>query len=402
MLSRFLAMLCLYTGVMLVGNMHFRGDDVRLTGQNARTLVAAMQVGIVSVVLFIHTLFMFFIRVVKHERITFVLVSSRTSSVNQQHGNYDPRFNIEDLEPELARGPHVESQGKNAEMETTPCKAVSDDRSSERFDARSEQLSDASETLPVQVVFERSVNLDLYFLYVTFVGLVLWCTFLSFNFSTYDSNYIVICGLVLGWIGNTLSRECRCHESIVEPKTGGKMRVLCYSFLGLLIMCLGSLQWRVPTDMESTAANFYLPALCSGLFWTGLSHEVAFTGVQNVSRGILYDARRSVPTFLLVATVSALCCSPETCERVFEYIASLSRLAAVHLLLVEPILIFLSLYIMIIALERQRSTDLGIALVLVEGFFIAYHRQTHDAAVFSTVAASVLLFAAHTIHLARS
>jgi hypothetical protein len=367
MLSRFLVLLALYSSVMLVGNMRFRNDDVRLTGQNARTLVAALQVSIVSAFVFVHSLFMFFISVVKHERTTFVLVSAAG------HGE----FTIEELDTEAA-----EQEAQQAARAAESC--------SDRADARSEQLSVASDPLPLQIVFARSTHLDLYFLYVTFVGLVLWCTFISFNFATYDSNFVVTSGLILGWVGNMLSRECRCHESRTELLPGHKMRVLVYSALALLIMTLGSLSWRVPADMEAAALNFYVPSLCSGVFWTALSHEVAFDGVQNVSRGILYDTRRSLPTFLLVVAVSALCCSQETSERVFDYVGSLSRLAAAHLLLVEPVLIFLSVYVMIIALERQRSTDLGIVLVLVEGVFIAYRRETYDAMVITTITASVL------------
>jgi hypothetical protein len=363
MLSRFLVLLALYMVVMFVGNMHFRADDVRLTGQHVRTLVAALQVSIVSALVFVHGLFMFFIRVVKQERTSFVLVSSR------------PAFTIDgDAERELGAD-------KDAEL-----------------------AEPAKEAAPgVQIVFERSANLDLYFLYVTFVGLVLWCTFVSFNFATQDSNFVVVFGLVTGWIGNSLSRECHCHESRSEVKPGEKLRQIFYFSMALLILALGFANWSVPVD-NVAALRVYVPAYCSGFFWTAFAQEVAFTGVQNlhVSKGILYDARRSLPTFMLVALVSALSCSPETGERVFEYIAALSRLAALHLLLVEPVLIYLSLYVMIIALERQRATDLAIVLVLVEGAYIAYRRETYDATVITTIAASVLLFGAHAGHLLRA
>jgi hypothetical protein len=107
---------------------------------------------------------------------------------------------------------------------------------------------------------------------------------------------------------------------------------------------------------------------------------------------------------MLMTTVSALSCAPETIDSVFEYIAALSRMATLHLLLVEPVLIFLSLYVMIIVLEQQGAKDLAIAiaLVLVEGVYIAYRRETYDATVITTIAASVLLFAAHAGHLLRA
>ncbi len=401
MLWRFLVLLALYTTVMLVGNMRFREDDVRLTGLNARTLVAAMQVGIVSAVLCAHAVFMFFIKVVKHERTTFVLVSARSCSPNlvARSESSCGRFAIDDVDAETAPAETASRTSKDTAYGRTSAEA---DNGSDHIEARSELLSESSDPLSLQVVFERSSDLDLYFLYVTFVGLVLWCTFVSFNFATYDSNFMVTAGMVIGWVANMLSRECRFHESRTEPAPGGKLRVLFYSCMSLMIIALGSLHWREPADMHpSSAPNLYIPSICSGMFWTAVSHEVAFTGVQNVSRGILYDTRRSLPTFLLLVAVSALCCSPETCERVFDYIGGLSRLAAVHLLLIEPVLIFLSLYVMIIALEKQRCTDFGIVLVLVQGIYIACHRDKYDTAITATIAASVLLFAAHTAQLVR-
>jgi hypothetical protein len=189
----------------------------------------------------------------------------------------------------------------------------------------------------------------------------------------------------------------------VEVTTGEKLRLIFYSSMTLLIMALGFANWRVSVDDEA-ALHVYAPAYCTGFFWTTLAQDIVFTGVQNlhVSKGILYDARRSLPTFMLMTTVSELSCASETIGRVFEYIAALSRMAALHLLLVETVLIFLSLYIMIMTLERQRATDLAIALVLVEGVYIDYHCQTYDGTVITTITASVLLFSAHVSLLLRA
>lgn len=402
MLSRFLVLLAVYLTVMLVGNMHFRSDDVRLTGQNARTLVAAMQVFIVSALLCAHAVFMFFINVVKTERTAFVLVSARNGTVSSvARSDSGSCFSIhEDDEEAAATDAHSKTSKDKLHADST---TEHENKCLENIEARSEILSDVSQTISLAIVFDSSQNLDFYFLYVTFVGMVLWCTFVSFNFATYDTNFVVTAGMVVGWVANMLSRECHCHVSTTEHQPGGKVRILFYAGISLLIVALGTVHWRQPVDMQRiSAVNMYVPSFLSGAYWTAVSHEVAFAGVQNVSRGILYDTRRSLPTFLLLVTVSALLCSPETCERVFDYIGNLSRLAAVHLLLVEPLLIFLSLYVMIIALERKRCTDFGIVLVLVEGVYIAYHREKYDAAIIATIAASVLLFAAHASHLLRA
>ena len=80
MLSRFLVLVALYTSCMFIGNMHFRTDDVRLTGQHRRTFVAALQVMIVNALLCVHTLFMFFIQ----EPTAFVLVSHHNATKGEQ------------------------------------------------------------------------------------------------------------------------------------------------------------------------------------------------------------------------------------------------------------------------------------------------------------------------------
>ena len=380
MLSRFLVLVALYTSCMFIGNMHFRTDDVRLTGQHRRTFVAALQVMIVSALLCVHTLFMFFIRIVKQERTAFVLVSHHKATQGGQ--------------AEGERAVCVDETGTPAGSEREMC-----DASSVRVDAESETLSVSDGGM--NIVFASSMNLDLYFLYVTLVGLVLWTTFVAFNFALYDSFFVVASGMVVGWIMNQMSSECRCHESQTPRKLGEKLRTLFYCGVSVLIVSLGLVNVQVPQDMSS-ALIFYTQAFCAGVFWTAVAHEVAFTGGQNVSRGVLYDARRSLPTFLLVVAVGALSTDPETSSQVFAYISQLSRMAAVHLLLVEPVLIFLCLYVMIIALERRRGTDFAIVLVLVQGVYIAYRRETYDATVITTIVASVMLFGAHAGHLLRA
>ena len=151
-------------------------------------------------------------------------------------------------------------------------------------------------------------------------------------------------------------------------------------------------KWQVPVDLHtSEQLNLYVPAFLSGFFWTAVSTDVAFTDLaagasSSISKGILYDARRALPTFLLVMCVSALYTSPHTRTDALEYIGGLSRLACVHVLLFEPVLIFVSLYVMIIAFEKQRSTDFILAIVLVQGTCLVYRSDTYDAVVIASIA----------------
>ena len=410
MISRFLVLLTLYTCVMFVGNMRFGQDDTRLTGVHIRTLVSVLQVWIISVLLSLYCLFMFFIHVVKSERTSFVLVSHRASADDMC------LFELEDAPPEedgKSPKPRFDTAcaaqpQSTSTFETEPtgnAEPTVDTEPKATFDAESDVLSVMSDPLPLSIVFEKSTNLDLYVLYVNFLGLMLWGTFISFNFSTPDTNFIVMSGIVLGWTFNTLSGQCRCHESKTPVVAGEKLRILFYTFISLLVMALGATIWQMPPDVDlADAVNVYVPALCCGFFWTAAGHEVAFTGVKNlhVTRGILYDTRRSLPTFLLVVSVSALCSSPETRSMVIGYVGGLSRLAAVHLLLVEPVLIFFSVYVMVIALERQRATDFSIAIVLVEGVRMVYQRETHDPIVVTAIVACAILFFVHASHLSRA
>jgi len=390
MLSRFVVLLLLYLMVMFVGTLHLEQDDTRLTGVHIRTLISALQVWIAGVLLSMYCLFMFFIRVVKSERNSFVMVGQPN---RQPPSSDDVHFNSLDVD---VRASDVQGSDAAAQEQTN--------KNSLHLSEELSLASVESDPMPLDIVFSGSVNLDLYVLYVNFVGLMLWGTFISFNFALYDSTFVLLCGIICGWILNTTSQQCSCHESKIIAVKGQKVRILCCIGLSSMIMCMGALDWQQPQDIEfGDAFNLYGPAFCCGFFWTAVAHEVAFAGVQNlhVSRGILYDTRRSLPTFLLVVSVAALCSSPETRTTVIEYVGGLSRLAAVHMLFIEPMLIFLSVYVLVISVEKQRGTDLSIVLVLVEGVYIAYRRETYDGVVITTIVASVLLLSMHAAHLLR-
>ena len=74
MLSTFAVLLGIYMFVMLMGNMHLEYDDQCSTGLHVRTLMAVYQVLVVSFMLCLHSIFLFFIGVVKRDSVSFVLV----------------------------------------------------------------------------------------------------------------------------------------------------------------------------------------------------------------------------------------------------------------------------------------------------------------------------------------
>ena len=433
MLGSFAVLLALYMFIMLMGNMHLEFDDMRQTGLHVRTMIAVYQVLVVSLMIVTHTLFKLFIGIVKTDSVSFVLITrkkdveqdttqqeqdadwkSQTCADRQApqgssrvNGFADCRENQETTVDAIA----TTEEGINTHTkDSTRC--MSDTYSNKICtEACSDSLSQHSELLPLNIVFDTSTNLDFYVLYVNLIGLILWDNFVCINFATFDSCFILVCGMVAGWICNNFSKECFCHRGQVPRAKGQKVTLICYSFMFVLIVSLAGSKWEPAYDLQmDQQLNLYIPAFLSGMFWAGISSDIAFTDIVqgnlqgSVSRGILYDARRALPTFLLFMCVSALYSSPDTRSSVNDYISGLSRLATVHVLLFEPVLLFASLYVMILAFEKQRCTDFILSMVLVQGTSVVYStdRTEYDAPVMTLIVACVLLLSAHVTRLLRS
>ena len=428
MLGTFCVLLGMYMFIMIIGNLHLEFDDTRQTGLHVRTMIAVYQVLIVTVMIFMHSIFRLFITVVKRDSISFVLISrkpgvqeSQVDLTEEEHNELEWKSQV--FSERQAQVGANSVNGFSAVEENNLHKAtVCPERNVDTQSTQSNKISiqEDSETLSVQsdhthlnIVFDTSTNLDLYVLYVNFIGLVLWDTFVCFNFATFDSCFIIVCGMVAGWICNNFSKECMCHKGKVSRVPKQKAVLLLYSFMFLLIVSLAGSKWQPAYDLKlDQQLNLYIPAFLSGMFWTGISSEIAFTDIVQgnlqggVTKGILYDARRAVPTFMLFMSVSALYSSPETRSSVNDYIGGLSRLATVHVLLLEPLLLFASLYVMIVAFEKQRGTDFILAMVLVQGMSVVYRtdrtEQGYDGAVITLIVACVLLLSSHVTRLLRS
>jgi len=418
MLGSFAVLLALYMFIMLMGNMHLEYDDMRQTGLHVRTMIAVYQVLVVSLILITHTLFKFFIGIVKTDSVSFVLITRKKeveqdSTQQEQDADWKLQTYAEQVAPQGSSrvngfADYNENKANTVNVISTSAEGINKEVSSKEV---SDSLSEHSELLPMNIVFDTSTNLDFYVLYVNLIGLILWDTFVCFNFATFDSCFILVCGMVAGWVCNNFSKECACHKGQVPRAKGQKVTLIFYSFMFVLIVSLAGTKWEPAYDLQmAQQLNLYIPAFLSGMFWAGISSDVAFTDIVqgnlqgSVSRGILYDARRALPTFLLFMSVSALYSSPDTRSSVNDYITGLSRLATVHVLLFEPVLLFASLYVMILAFEKQRCTDFILSMVLVQGTSVVFrtdHTQ-YDAPVLTLIVACVLLLSAHVMRLLRS
>jgi len=137
------------------------------------------------------------------------------------------------------------------------------------------------------------------------------------------------------------------------------------------------------------------------MFWTAISSNMSFEGAHIRSQGIMHDSQRALPTFLLVMSVAALYSSPETRTDVFIYIKSLSRMASMHLFVIEPISKFTCIYVTIIALEHKQATNATMALVVVQGFSYVLLQPYYDGLSITLLVACVLLATIHTTWMTR-
>ena len=120
------------------------------------------------------------------------------------------------------------------------------------------------------------------------------------------------------------------------------------------------------------------------------------------TKGIYNDSIRALPTFMLVMAISALYSAPDTRAEVFTYIKSLSRMATVHLLLVEPINKFICIYVTIICLERQQTTNVTVALIVVQGLSFFIHSESYQTPAIVTLVFCVLLVSMHVTQMSRN
>ena len=258
------------------------------------------------------------------------------------------------------------------------------------------------EGLENAIIFESNMKLDLYRLYVHSVGAVMYQTFLSFDYTLFNTQWMFSMGLLLGWVGISLYKTLAASET--TPNLWGRLRgslwVGVYSSIALAIQICALMRWSWPDDVSAgTLVNLYAPAFFAGCFWTSVSSEMSFSGVRT-SRGILFDSRRALPTFLLVTAVGALYSSPESRLTVSTYIEGLSRLATMHLLLLEPVLKFVSIYVLVMVLERRKSSDLVLSICFVQGLFLISLSPAFDVAAITALTGCVLLIAVYTTRLA--
>ena len=498
----FFAQCFLFSFIMYFSQLRLAHDDIREAGVHVRTLVAAVQVGMLALVLSMQAVLRFVVGVVKRDDLSFALLgrsgrrSSRESSCSRSVRSarsarsapsarsfaFDEDAGLRDCDPALesprggaaaragaalaaaalleAEAPRTaeapstaeaeqDSEGrlaarapqgllaaeapKTAELLGAAAQAPADaDRGRRQFladaarhhhavnhaveselayeRARSEASGAAPSPPPSllsgghsgddgfenAIVFESNTRLDLYCLYLHCVGAVMYQTFLSFDYTLFNTQWMFVSGLLAGWTGTALAKACQRPRT---ERVRGAMWALFYASVALAIQVSALVRWSWPEDTSAgVLATLYAPAFLAGGCWTTLCSEMTFAGART-SRGILFDSRRALPTFLLVTAVGALYSSPESRLSVVTYMQGLSRLATVHLLLLEPVLKFVSIYVLVVILERRKATDMVLSICFVQGLFVIVVMPAFDVGAITALSGCAVLLAVHATRL---
>ena len=381
----FCAQLFLFGVNMIVAHTQFDYDDIQTEGVHMRIVITVIQVIILQVVLLAYLALSCVVTVVKRDRKPFVVISMPTTpSRNAQvpptdtvtlQNTADAIECVDDAESNICSQQHTLHEDEIFTEDDVSVSSVFDDPA---------------------VVFERGSHLDLYVLYVNIVGLVLWQTMLSFNFKLYNSNLIFVMGIASGWFWSQLYARKTTQPAIPLAHF---VAYTC-AFIAVCGICCD--EWHQHAELDTlTNINLLLPSFASGVFWTAISSNMSFEGAHIRSQGIMHDSQRALPTFLLVMSVAALYSSPETRTDVFIYIKSLSRMASMHLFMIEPISKFTCIYVTIIALERKQATNVTMALVVVQGFSYVLLQPYYDGLSITLLIACVLLATIHATWMTR-
>jgi hypothetical protein len=445
----FFAQCFLFAFIMYFSQLRLARDDIRTSGVHVRTLVAAVQVGMLAVILSMQAVLRFIVGVVKRDNLAFALLgrsSSRRSTCSRSPRS--PRSlrsersagftafddDLEEFDPDVESTGRRQADLKDAGLELVVApERVSAD--AEEGGARKQFLEDVGkhhndveqelmiekhtslapspppsllsgahsgeDGLENAIVFESNTKLDLYCLYIHSVGAVMYQTFMSFDYTLFNTQWMFATGLLVGWTATSLSNVClkSAQRQELASRVRGSMWVLFYASIALAIQVSALVVWSWPEETSTgVLVNLYMPSFLAGCFWTTFCSEMAFAGTRT-SRGILFDSRRALPTFLLVTAVGALYSSPESRLSVVTYIESLSRLATLHLLLLEPVLKFVSIYVLVIILERKKATDLVLSICFVQGLFLIVLSPAFDVAAITALTGCVVLLAVYTTRL---
>lgn len=206
------------------------------------------------------------------------------------------------------------------------------------------------------VSFETQACLDWYVLRVHVVGLALWQTFLTFDCTSRDIDICFITGLVTGWFCEK-ARHMSCSHLLLVWAYAGVVITLVLSEQHVFVSAIPASDYLTSEGRLQFYFNICIMPFATGAFWVFAAHSQ--------SREIMHDARRSVVTFLLISLTYPLYWTRIDLAMVQAFLVKLPHISILFILVLSPVFKCISIYILLLSLQRRHTLDLIIALVTV-------------------------------------
>ena len=234
--SSYLIICTYFITTMLTANISFDDMDKNIRGLQGRNIIACFQVLVLISIWFTYMICNMIVNIVKRDTLLFSrlkhTIQPNNTSIHSKKENLS--FNDNKI---IVPNPIVENENlPDVNDVDIVGNAEPSDAQSMRFlydeenNAVNEKILEVDHRLDVhqhyddidldslissthtsnsfQIVFTKSFNLDLYVLYVNFVGLNLWQTFVCFNFAFYNTLLVFVTGLFVGWVMNLTMKLC--------------------------------------------------------------------------------------------------------------------------------------------------------------------------------------------------
>jgi hypothetical protein len=215
---------------------------------------------------------------------------------------------------------------------------------------------DTSASAPkASVDFSSQLELDWYIVRVHAVGLALWQTFLSFDCTSRDIDISFILGLVMGWLCTTSPQAparfacATCYAAVLV--------VLVLSEEHIFASVLPATDYLTLEGRVQLYFNVCILPFCTGAFWCFVA--------ESPGRKVLLDARRSLITFMLISLTFPLYWTRIDLNMVQEFLGTLPHFSIFGILILSPVFKCVSIYVMLLSLQKKHTLDLVLALAAV-------------------------------------
>ena len=218
------------------------------------------------------------------------------------------------------------------------------------------------------IVFAGSRSLREYVLCMHTLGILLWGTFYSFDFSTTVAFYYFVYGLLFGW----LVRIWRAGPEINI--------VLCVVYVGLFatVMGINRPSWSSPVNADLLCFAVVLPVVF-GVGWMSCIHDST----------IVENAENALVTCVLVC---CLVMSTSEWTPLFDMLAR-ERALFVYVLVIEPVAKSLALYVFVLSLLTRHHQQILFVFVCMHALASTQSAQSDEPlSLVVTVSAVCVLF----------